>query len=114
VSGSSFPPFEAVCLYGGPAVARWLSSLGLERFQYSEARSQHVAEEYEQEFMRRAPFYMEGVDVIVGGWHMIWPDDDFYLPREMRLLATTIRDAEPFLEVWLSDIGNVSIKDRIT
>ena len=68
----------------------------------------------EAEFVRRAPFYEDGADVILGGWHMMWPDDDFFLPREMRLLATTIREAEPFVEIWLSELGNVSVKSRIT
>jgi len=45
---------------------------------------------------------------------MIWPDDDFFFPLEMRLLVTTIRDAEPFYEIWLSDIGNIIAKERIT
>jgi hypothetical protein len=112
--GSSFPPFEAVCLYGGEGVGRWLRSLGLERHQYEEALGEEVAREYQGEFTRRAPFYSDVVDVIVGGWHMMWPDDDFYVPREMRLLATTLRDAEPYLEVWLSESGNVSVKERTT
>jgi hypothetical protein len=45
---------------------------------------------------------------------MIWPDDDFFMPLEMRLVATTLRDAEPFLEVWLSELGNIRVKSRIT
>jgi hypothetical protein len=114
VPGASFPPFEAVCLYGGDAVGRWLRSLGLERHQYEEAGAHELAEAYQQEFMRRAPFYAADADVIVGGWHMVWPDDDFFLPREMRLLVTTIRDAEPYLEIWLSARGNIAVKERIT
>jgi hypothetical protein len=30
----SFPPFEAVCLHGGPAVGEWIASLGLRRVEY--------------------------------------------------------------------------------
>jgi hypothetical protein len=111
---SSFPPFEAVCLYGGQSVANWLNSLGLERHEYAQASGQEIATKYEAEFVRRALFYSGGADVILGGWHMMWQDDDFFLPREMRLMATTIRDAEPFLEIWLSALGNISVKSRIT
>ena len=89
-------------------------ALGLERHQYEEALGEAVAEAYQAEFTRRAPFYAAAVDVIVGGWHMMWPEDDFFLPREMRLLATTIRDAEPCREIWLSESGNISVKERIT
>jgi hypothetical protein len=114
VPAASFPPFQAVCLYGSDKVGSWLASLGLERFQYEAASSHKIAQAYETEFMRRAPFYNSGADVIIGGWHMVWPDDDFFMPLEMRLIATTLRDAEPFLEVWLSELGNMSVKARIT
>ena len=114
VLGTSFPPFEAVCLYGSDKIGSWLASLGLKRIQYAAASSQAIAKAYDAEFIRRVPFYAGCADVLVGEWHMIWPDDDFFMPLEMRLVATTLRDAEPFLEVWLSELGNIRVKSRIT
>jgi hypothetical protein len=111
---SSFPPFDAVCLYGSREVEAWLRSHGLQRHQYAEASALPVARAYAAEWPSRHPFYKGSIDAIVGGWHMMWPEDDFYLPLEMRLLLTTIRDAEPFLEIWVSSAGNLSVKSRIT
>jgi hypothetical protein len=115
VRAESFPPIEAVCLYGSARVEEWLRSFGLARHQYSRIRSP-VVEEYMDEFTRRAPLYSGKADAIVGGWHMIWPEDDFFMPLEMRLVLTTMRDAEPFLEVWVTDDGvnNYSVRSRIT
>jgi hypothetical protein len=110
----SFPPLEAVCLYGSRMVADWLRGLGLARHQYDAVRAKPIAERYVDEFTRRAPFYVSGAAAILGGWHMSWPEDDFFMPMEMRLIITTMRDAEPFFEVWLSAGNNCSVKSRIT
>jgi hypothetical protein len=52
--------------------------------------------------------------VRVGGWHTTWPDDDFFIPREMRLMLWTFQDSEPYYEVFLSPLLNYIVKDRIT
>jgi hypothetical protein len=116
VRAESFPPIEAVCLYGGPRVAEWLRDLGLARHQYSSTFHLPIVEQYMDEFTRRAPLYSGKADAIVGGWHMTWPEDDFFMPLEMRLVLTTIRDSEPFFEIWVTDgaVSNYSVKSRIT
>jgi hypothetical protein len=35
----------------------------------------------------------------LGGWHMMWPDDDFYVPPETQPVLWTVRDTEPWIEV---------------
>jgi hypothetical protein len=109
----SFPPFQAVCLYGGEEVAAWLNSLGKKPWEYT-----HVANEirsgYDAEYRSRSPLYTKGADVMLGGWHTIWPWDSFYMPAEMRLIAWTFRDAEPWYEVWLDQMGNLAVKTRTT
>lgn len=105
----SFPPFEAVCLYGGDVVANWLKKKGLERFEYYAASADPVAREYEAEFVKRS--HLNNADIVLGGWHGIWPEDDFYLPLEMRRAMLTLRDAEPWLAVWLATgPGNWSVR----
>lgn len=110
----SFPPFEAVCLYGGEVVSSWLKSLGLERFEYQAAGGQPEARAYTAEWMDRSPICTGNADVVLGGWHHLWPEDDFYLPLEMRLAILTLRDAEPWYELWRAFGGNLSVRHRIT
>jgi hypothetical protein len=115
IEGTSFPPFEAVCLYGGANVATWLKSLGLERHQYEQAACEPEAMDYFDAYMERSPIYQGGADVVIGGWHHCWAEDDFYLPLEMRLAAFTLRDAEPWYELWqATGSRNWSVKARIT
>jgi hypothetical protein len=116
VPADSFPPIEAVCLYGSARIREWLRKLGLARHQYSDVFCSPIARQYMDEFTRRAPLYSGKADAIVGGWHVIWPEDDFFMPLEMRLVLTTIRDSEPFFEIWVTDghINNYSVRSRIT
>jgi len=100
-AAQSFPPFAAVCLYGGERVGAWLRELGLARHEYWKAGGD-LPELYEGEWQKRSPFYERNADVVVGGWHFLWPDDDFYIPLEMQLVALTLRDAEPWFEIWHS------------
>ena len=99
VEAPSFPPFQAVCLYGSERVKFWLTSLGLERHDYETATGD-LLRQYEQEWLRRTPWLSGKYAGVLGGWHLQWPDDDFYLPLEAKLLLWTFRDSEPWVEVW--------------
>ncbi|WCM23966.1 hypothetical protein NDK50_24295 [Paraburkholderia bryophila] len=113
--GRSFPPFEAVCLYGGESVADWLKSLGLERHEYGWAESAPEAVGYFDAYAARSPIYRHDADLVVGGWHQCWPEDNFYMPLEMRLAVLTLRDSEPWYELWQAiGRGGWSVKARIT
>jgi hypothetical protein len=109
----SFPPIMALCLYGGDVVARWLAAEGLDRIDYQAAQGRKLGAAYEEEWMRRCPLYTGGSAAVLGGWHMMWPEDDFYMPREMSLLLWTFRDAEPWLELWRRG-PNFRVEERIT
>jgi hypothetical protein len=111
---TSLPPLEALLLYGGPQVQDWLSSHGLQRWQYEEV-AQEVRDQYREHFNPQLPLFMEHPPFArIGGWHISWSDDDFYIPREMRLMVWTFQDAEPWYEVYLSPLLNYIIKSRIT
>lgn len=112
---ASLPPFAAICLYGDASVAAWLASLGLERHQYVDALQEPQAEAYEQLHFERGPLGREDADVVIGGWHEFWMDDDFYLPLDMRLCLLTLRDAEPWYEM-LRSAGhhNWSVREHIS
>jgi hypothetical protein len=110
----SLPPLQALALYGGPAVEDWLSSLGLERWEYTGMGSD-AAEEYARHFESQTMLLMaEPPFARIGGWHIQWPEDNFYMPREMRLMVWTFQDAEPWYEVFLSPQRNYVIKERNT
>jgi hypothetical protein len=109
----SFPPIEALCLYGGRIVDEWLGSEGLERTDYDVAATTEVGEAYQQVYRERCPLFSNGPAAVLGGWHAIWPDDDFYLPREMRLLLWTFRGAEPWIEVF-ERAPNMPVRIRTT
>jgi hypothetical protein len=110
----SLPPLEAVLLYGGPSVQEWLSSQRLQRWEYDYV-DREVRQQYLDYFNPRLPLCMEQPPFVrIGGWHVSWPDDDFYIPREMRLMVWTFQDAEPWYEVFLSPLRNYIIKGRIT
>ena len=115
VESRSFPPFEAVCLYAGGGVGAWLKGLGLQRHDYEAAAQEPEAVAYFDAYAERAPLYRGDADVVVGGWHQAWPDDDFFLPLEMRLALLTLRDAEPWYELWqATGRRNWSVRQRIT
>jgi hypothetical protein len=97
----SFPPFTAICLYGSERVAAWLKDQSLSRHDYWQVTDGLVSQ-YMDEWTRRSAFIRMAGDVIVGGWHFLWPDDDFYMPPELQLVALTLRDAEPWIELWYS------------
>lgn len=109
----SFPPIEAVCLYGGPIVEEWLASEGLERTDYDVAATTAIGERYQEVYRKRCPLFSDGPAAVLGGWHAIWQDDEFYLPREMRLVLWTFRDAEPWIEVFERS-PNLPVRIRIT
>ncbi|WP_395748223.1 hypothetical protein [Prosthecobacter sp.] len=113
-ASTSFPPFAAVCLYGSERVAAWLREQGLARHEYWRV-SGDLPDQYDTEWQRRSPFYQQNADVVIGGWHFLWPDDDFYIPQELKLVALTLRDAEPWFELWHSPRSmGWQVKPRIT
>jgi hypothetical protein len=74
---------------------------GLSRHDYWKVTDDLEAQ-YMAEWTRRSAFYRAAGDLIVGGWHFLWPEDDFYMPPELQLVALTLRDAEPWFEIWYS------------
>jgi hypothetical protein len=86
------------------------------------------------------PLFRDGVTAVLGGWHMSWPDGPPRLPRlaelnaridrahgpgclplgetyrcePYRLLLWTLRDSEPWVEVWGDYSGELHAVGRIT
>jgi len=100
VEALSFPPLPAVCLYGEQDVVSWLLSIGMTRYDYHHAFFSELGRSYEQEWLKRSPWLSESYYAVMGGWHVLWPEDDFYMPPEMNLMLWTFQDSEPWVEVW--------------
>ncbi len=114
IESVSLPPLEAVILYGGPTIDDLLKEQGLRRWEYSGLVGED-AEAYQSYFHERSPLMMDVPPFArAGGWHVLWCDDDFYIPREMRLMLWTFEDSEPWYEVFLTPQNNHHIKERIT
>jgi hypothetical protein len=98
---TSFPPFAALCLYGPPSIGEFLASLGLERHQYWKV-PRELTKPYDRHHTRDVLKLEEGADVLVGGWHRLWPEDRYYTPLELTYVLLTLRDAEPWYTMWYS------------
>lgn len=108
----SFPPIEVVCLHGSQQVESWLSSLGRTRFDYreddgpddTEATKEFIqtAQQYYDYWSAKAPLFNNTQEyvAVLGGWPMSWPDDDFFMPPEVKFILMTIQAQEPWLELW--------------
>jgi len=99
IKATSFPPFEAMCLHGSDRVASWLGEQGLKRHDYWRADPQ-MAAQYRNEFNSRNLMQRQDIDVIVGGWPILWPEDNYYPPAELLFLFLTLRNVEPLFEGW--------------
>lgn len=112
----SFPPPEALCLHGSPRVEAWLAERGWSRKDGAEAVIHRTPEgqAYVRKWQRYCPLYEREPPVaVLGGWPVMWPEDDVYGQRG-RLLLWTLRGAEPWFEVWIDAAGCLSAVARIT
>ena len=113
----SFPPLEAVCLYGSTAVGDWLHSLGVSRQDCGDAAVYRsgMGDAYILEYMKHSPIYVAEedappVDVVMGGWwHSVYLQSDYEHNGDSFLLAT-LRDAEPWVEVWMDAGGGLHVE----
>jgi hypothetical protein len=49
---------------------------------------------------------------LLGGWHFVWPDDDWYDLLDAELVLWTMK-GEPWIEVWAAD-GWYRVLERVT
>ncbi|GGJ47537.1 hypothetical protein [Deinococcus roseus] len=100
----SVPPLQAICLYGSTEVERWLRGLGLSRMDDWQLPAD--LEDTYNTLVGYEPWpWWSGPDValVMNPWPMMWPDDEVYPIAPAGLVAATLRDAEPYLQVWWSE-----------
>ncbi len=110
------PPIDAVIAYGSEAVGDWLRSLGWSReWGYNGNLQDTAVQEYERIWQQEFPIYFESdIHAILGGWHFPMPDSDWEELCDEQLLIFTLRDSEPWVEVWQTRSGGFKVIQRIT
>jgi hypothetical protein len=128
----SFPAEEVLTAYLSPeeqtAIGLW------------DLRNNPALDAYLTTAQTEVPLFREDLAAVLGGWHTSWPDGPPNLPRlrelnerirraggpgvmpagttfrcePYRLLLWTLRDAEPWVEVWGDDAGELHGVARIT
>jgi hypothetical protein len=110
------PPLDAVCLFGSRAIEDWLATYELTRFDYWRLRDEAV-EAYEEFFMASHFFYKPTFDgaIVLNPWTIHWPSDKTYPIPPLRCVALTLKDSEPWYELWYSDQSmGYFVEERIT
>lgn len=112
---SSFPPLEAVFKFGSSNLTQWLASNQWkpEWGCNDNFPDRTPVDMYEREYRNRLPLFSGDAHVVIGGWHMPWPDEDWDDLVGQQLIAWTFAESEPWVEVWQEN-GNYRVIQRIT
>lgn len=111
---SSLPPVDGIFRCGSDEIDAYLERNNWPREEpFNDNFPDAAASEYEAKWQENCPLYQQEVDVVSGGWHFPWPDDDWadYIKNE--LIVWTLRDSEPWVEVFRSG-NNYIVKQRST
>ncbi|GEM44923.1 hypothetical protein [Deinococcus cellulosilyticus] len=103
VPRTSLPPIQAICLHGSSDVERWLQSMGLSRMDHWKLPAD--LEDMYNDLVGFEPWFWwqeEGIVAVLNPWHVMWPDDEMYSIPPVELKVGTLRDAEPYLQIWHS------------
>lgn len=111
----SLPPVDAVFSLGTDEVRDYLLQHDWPRDEpFNLNFPDPIPGEYEkQDWQKNCPVYQGGIAMVSGGWHMPWPDGDWYELVDCELIAWTLLDAEPWVEVF-KQRGEYAVKQRIT
>jgi hypothetical protein len=111
----SLPPIDAIFRLGGEAVQQWLRALEWQLdWEYNENFSDRATVElYERHYQSQCPLYTNKAFAVLGGWHFPWPDGDWPELLNQPLALWTLKESEPWLEVWATASG-YRVVQRIT
>lgn len=111
---ASLPPVDGIFAKGSDAIGLFLDQHGWARDDpYNENFPHPAPGQYERAWQGNCPLYLGGIDAMVGGWNMPWPDDDWHDLLDHELILWTLRDAEPWVEVFKKD-GTYVVKQRVS
>lgn len=111
----ALPPIDAVFARGSVAVDSWLQTFGVKRGdRFLSSLPDQAIKDYDAVWTKESAYSGADVFAVLGGWHMTWPDDDFNELLEDQLLAWTLQDSEPWVELWHTKSGQFRVIQRIT
>lgn len=106
----AYPSIDHLFHYGDTAISTWLESCHWDTDEgYNDNFPDPAADRYDRWFQQQDPFYnSDDVYFISHGWSFIWPEDDSILEWDPELDFTliTLKDAEPWYEVWFNKTQN--------
>ncbi|NZA24912.1 hypothetical protein H0E84_00795 [Luteimonas sp. SJ-92] len=111
---SSLPPPDALFMFGSSLVERYLVSNGWVREEPLNSNfPDGAAHEYERIWQKNCPIFTDTAWAVCGGWNFPWPDGDFIERSGTDLAVWTLREAEPWVEVF-EENGVFTVRQRIT
>ena len=114
---SVLPPIDAVFARGSEVLEAWIRSNGWERhFRYNNNfAGRDIVRAYSDVYRREYPLYFESdIYAILGGWHWPGPDNDWHDLIDEQLMVLTLRNYEPWVEVWRTRTNQFRVIQRIT
>jgi hypothetical protein len=112
------PPIDAVIANGSGEIGEWLATNRWPRTERynSNFPDSTLVKDYEKVWFSEHPIFKNDADVyaFTGGWHLPGQDSDWHDLVPAKLLLTTIRDSEPWVEVFQMPDGDYEVRQRIT
>jgi hypothetical protein len=115
---SVIPPIDAVFALGSEEVGAWLAANGWDR---SERYNSNFPDSvpigaYKEIWFSEHPVFKNDPEVyaMTGGWHLPGQDNDWHELVSAKLLVTTVRNSEPWVEAFQMPDGDYKVFQRIT
>jgi hypothetical protein len=97
----SLPPIQFLFKRGPAQVQEWLAAQSWTSADYSKQMPDpEPGRRYLDAWFANHPMFTERGYAMLGGWLMPFPEGDWEELAEQTLLLMTIKDAEPYIEVW--------------
>ncbi len=113
-SFTSFPPVDGIFLKGSEKIGDFLEYYDWPRDEpYNDDFPNPIPAEYDNLWQENCPLHQSDITAVIGGWPMVWSDNDLAEFAHQRLIVWTLEDSEPWVEVFL-DEKEYTVKQRIT
>lgn len=117
-SSSVLPPIDAVFALGSDEVGVWLAANEWPRTERYNPnfRDAALVNEYEKVWFSEHPIFNSNSEVfaMTGGWHLPGQARDWHDLVSAKLLITTLRDSEPWVEAFQMPDGSYQVLQRTT
>lgn len=115
----AYPSIDHIFHYGDAAISAWLENCHWDADEgYNDNFPDPAADRYDRWFQQQDPFFMaDDVYFLSHGWSSIWPEDDDIREWDPELDFTliTLKNAEPWYEVWFNKTqNNFVVLERMT